>query len=376
MLGGPFLSRRRLAKIPDGFVSCDDVRIGGDLQVGSLSVQICGVDSFTRDFYEKRGKPQADNFSAPPSELGKSHVRVDRAPCMPDSITRGMQFLANDGKVLRFDGVVTERDCEPRLVVVHFFLADSSIEIKEKEKNGSMLLHRQRLPVIARSAGVAAVGDDPSAVYVQASALMVGESIPVYARRLLLIDADPFTRNWYDMVGSAQPAAVPPPPPPPPPPMVPPPPHDGYGSPSDSIRNVGTLMPKKAVDVAAFERFQALSDVMLRFTAKIIAASSGKPLHATDEGRQFVLTVYLEDDSISIYEQPQRDIPGGRYLERIQVPSPGRPPKASGPAYYAAADFNVGSSVDIFGRCFLLTSADKFSENHLAAARPMPMQAH
>ena len=59
-----------------------------------------------------------------------------------------MQFLAHDGKVLRFDGLVADREGAPqREVVVHFYLGDLSVEVKEA--GAGLLLHRQRVLAMA-----------------------------------------------------------------------------------------------------------------------------------------------------------------------------------------------------------------------------------
>jgi len=210
--------------------------------------------------------------------------------------------------VLRFDGRVLEHDLEPREVVVHYYLADSTLEVKEKE-NGSLLLRRHRLPVVARGAGVDAVGEDPSEEYVRAGELRVGAAIDVYSRTLLLTDADPFTRAWYsESAGIEQAEAMPSLPRVPPAQAAPPPPHNGWGNEADSLRNVGVLIPKKSVNIEAHSRFQTLSGMQMRFTATMVSVPGSKPLHETDNGRLFIITVYPEDDSMAIFEQPQRDV--------------------------------------------------------------------
>lgn len=105
MLGGPFLARNKLARAPagSGFVTPTDIVVGGELQLGSRSVRVHGVDAFTRSYFQERGIPQppdyepykVDNSAAPE----RSAQRTQRA--QTESVTRGMQWLAHDGQGTR-----------------------------------------------------------------------------------------------------------------------------------------------------------------------------------------------------------------------------------------------------------------------------------
>ena len=375
---GVFLARARVAKA-DGLLSPSDFSVGSSLTLAGRKLQLVGADAFTRDYYAARGQPQAPDSPIPEGQAGsRSAVKASAPPpdraalrAQSDNITRGMRFLAHDGKVLRFDGLLSERDVEPRQVTVCFFLADATLEIAPKTKD-TLILHRQRLPIIARGAGVDTVGADEGAAFVDAPSLRVGSSLDVYSRQLLLTDADAWTRDWFaTTLGFEQPPALPPPAAPAAPQPRPSPPHDGYGTPEDSIRNVGTLIPKKPTDVTAFERFQAHSTQSLRFTASMVAASAAKPLHPTDEGRNFVISVFLEDHTVAVFEQPQRGVPGGRFLERIRCPCPGA--GSEGP-WLTSADFKVGAKVVLFGRAFLINGADAWTEGHQAAEAEATVQ--
>ncbi len=363
---GTFLKRVRVPKKDgSGFLGADDIQVGGDISLFGRTVHVCSTDEFTRAFYASRGMDQAPNTPVPDSPLDVERARATAAAARvarskSAAVRAGMQFLAHDGKVLRFDGRVTEREGEPpKEVVVHFYLGDLSIEVKEK--GAGLLLHRQRLPVNARSVGVAAVGYDPNEAYVGFAELIVGATVALFSRTLLLTDADPFTRAWYkDTVGVEQPAALPPLPGPAPRPKPEVPPHNGYGEPEDALRNVGVLVPKKSRADRSHERYMNLSGLALRFTADMGPADPAKPLHPTDEGRKFVVSLFLEDDTIQIFEPQTRDRPASRFLERTKVRKHGTGPE--GPLI-TVKDFRVGETIIIHGRSFTLTTSDVFTQN-------------
>lgn len=364
---GTFLKRVRVPRKEGGFLGTEDIRVGEDINLFGRIVHVCSVDAFTRDWYAQKGQDQPPNLHIPDSPLDvvrarkAAEARTQAKIGKSDAVRRGMQFLQHDGKVLRFDGRLTEREGDsPKDVTVCFYLGDGGIEIKEK--GAQLLLHRQKLPVNARAAGVAAVGYNPEEEFISYEHLIVGSIINVFSRSLLLTDCDPFTRSWYaNTLSVDQPDALPPPPGPPSRPVAVVPPHNGYGEPEDSLRNVGVLIPKKGKeDLQQHARFMQLSGVALRFTADMEAADPAKPLHPTDEGRKFVVTLYLEDESIQLFEPQQRDRPGGRFLERTKVRKSG----SDGP-FFTAKDFRVGAQLVLHGRKFVLTSADKFSETFM-----------
>lgn len=65
-----------------------------------------------------------------------------------------------------------------------------------------------------------------------------------------------------------------------------------------------------------------------------------------DEGRRFVLSYFLSNDMISVFEIPTRNsgIIGGKFLEKTRVPKPGS--TVDKPDYYSPADFAIGATVD------------------------------
>lgn len=65
-----------------------------------------------------------------------------------------------------------------------------------------------------------------------------------------------------------------------------------------------------------------------------------------DTNRRFILSYFLSDDTIGIYEPPVRNsgIQGGKYLKRTKVTKPGSTPE--NPIYYEPSDFTIGSTIE------------------------------
>lgn len=65
-----------------------------------------------------------------------------------------------------------------------------------------------------------------------------------------------------------------------------------------------------------------------------------------DKNRRFILSYFLADDTISIYEPPVKNsgILGGKYLKRTKVTKPGSTPE--NPIYYEPSDFTIGSTIE------------------------------
>lgn len=130
------------------------------------------------------------------------------------------------------------------------------------------------------------------------------------------------------------------------------PPHNGIGSEEDSLGYIYRLVPKppkkdffKWVD----------QQICLRFTAVF---SNPKP---EDANRKFIITFYLNDDSIQIYEPPCRNsgFSEGKFLERNQY-------KTQEDKKFQPEDLVLGYDVKINGYWFHLTDCDDFTKKWYA----------
>ena len=79
-----------------------------------------------------------------------------------------------------------------------------------------------------------------------------------------------------------------------------------------------------------------MASYVLRFVAVIDTN------YSVDMSRRFIVSFYLSDDTIAVFEPPQRNsgVLGGKYLERGRVKLPGQEIfKSELTKYYTASDF-------------------------------------
>lgn len=97
---------------------------------------------------------------------------------------------------------------------------------------------------------------------------------------------------------------------------------------------------------------------ILRFGAKMIS------IIRENCERSFVISYYLADDTIQIYEVARRNsgFLGGEFLKRARVALPGQEKFSSArPEYYHAKDFYIGARLSLKDHIFYINSADEFT---------------
>jgi len=148
-------------------------------------------------------------------------------------------------------------------------------------------------------------------------------------------------------------------------PKMPVPPHDGFGSEEDSRRNCESLVPRRAP--FDFRNFERTEGKVLVFTAQF----EGENVTPPDDERRFVVSYYLVDGSVAVYEPPvvNSGFIGGKFLERTMAPVK----KPGSRAPYVAKDFKVGAVIELSCRRFQLLATDaateKIIKEHVAAAK-------
>jgi hypothetical protein len=371
---GTFLRRHRAKKDDDMYVTVGDFAVGGEFTVYGRTYYLSDCDQFTRNFMARLGRDGGPSTEAPPdpylsSRQMREYEETHRNRGVPKpEMLKLRQFLANDGHVLRFYAFWDDRGTafgDLRRFVINYFLADDTMEVREVLASNDgrdpfpSFVRRSQIPkeVLALSE------NDPRFLsadhYYRPMDLKLGEYINILNRDMYLFDCDDFTRTWYkqnmgytdDEMRSLPPperaakAAV----------TIEIPPPSLIGSDEDTIRNCLSLHPKPGPK-DEIKLITRMHDV-LRFRARMITRN------AVDATRLFIVTFYLSDDTVQIYEPPVRNsgIIGGKFLQRMRVKNP-----ETGD-YFRASDFEVGRIVLLNRQRFQLLEATEYAMSYMEA---------
>ncbi|SPR00753.1 unnamed protein product (mitochondrion) [Plasmodiophora brassicae] len=402
MRNGAFLNRHRVplaetgCTLPDEgaapFLSPVHFAVGRDLVIYKRTYHIVDADAFTRAFYaDVIGEPL---FPAEPIPEDPFHARIHRAEELTASqgrrepvsahyesvhgkpqrwqLVKHRKFLENDGQVLRFWAIWKSRVGDDRNLVVHFFLADDTCEVLEIAQANSgrdpfpSLVKRQTLrKSVPRSYGIDNIGED---LALQAAAadgacytagdLRTGQTISVFGREVLLLRADDFTRRYYvqrfgiDQRDFVDPGRAP----------------EGveqhqrveHHADEDEIVEQATAASKIRRNRLPREEEKRLTKSVMRFKARQVSS------RAEDIAREFVVTFFPVDETVSVFENPLRNsgFMAGKFLERKLIfnRNAGR--------MFKQEDFFVGAVLDIHSFLFELTGADSSTERLLRGQPP------
>jgi len=360
------LTRQRLPTGDgDRLLSWKDLNTAMDLIAYKKRIRLYECDEFTREYLTSEGIEVNPN-ELPPNDFYTASRNVQlktyKSPSDEDPLRK---FLTLDRVVLRFWAIWDEREQlygEVRKFLVHFYMADDTLEIREMHtpNNGRdpfpILVSRQRFPrrlipktypsvekeIISESTGFFEAGD-----------LIVGEKINVGGRNMLLFDCDEATRRFSQArLNIVQPAAVdiksyyaagdaP---------TVPLPDYNGFGSLEDSEQNCKKIVPNRPKK--NYLKMLVNGNEKLRFKAKMI----GK--NPIDDEREFVIEIRLADDLIAIHEIPRKNagMRTGRFLEPSLIPKPGS--NQNTPTVYGVNDFSIGAVIVAFNHRFVITDCD------------------
>ena len=142
---------------------------------------------------------------------------------------------------------------------------------------------------------------------------------------------------------------------------APPPNTLGIGSEEDTMQAWKSLRPK------AIKKDEAR---LIQYDGKILryAAKFTKPRYEADKTRQFIISYFLSDGTVKVFEpvQPNSGIQGGKYLERriMRNPSTGK--------YFQENDIEIGKTVTIASTEFNILGCDDFTTKYMSG----DMQLH
>jgi len=373
---GVFVKRHKVPK-PDknGFFTANDLKVGTNIKVYGRVFRVYDCDGFTRSFYEDNGAPQGKAEECPknmyvPQAYGQKAASPKKnnpmKKFMEAQLGKNMEgdtkrFLEHDRKVLRsfcrWDDLSMYG--ETMLYILHYFLADGTCEVLEvREQNSGRdhfpaLLKRNKMPksIHEVAPSIAKIGNTgENATYYTDKDFKCGEMISVFGRPIKICACDKFTKEYYiskydyhqvaDLPTDPEPSMIK---------NVRAPPHNGFGSQEDSLGSFLFLVPK--VPRKDVKKWRENDRKELRFLAKMENPT------VQDMDRRFIVTYYLSDDKVGVYEKNERNsgFIGGKFLEKCKQRN-----KATG-TWFKAPDFYIGASVKINAYNFKLIKADEFT---------------
>ncbi|CAH8463795.1 unnamed protein product [Schistosoma turkestanicum] len=376
---GKLVRRHRIPKNDSGdCYNWRDLNLATSLAIYGRVYRITNCDKFTKEFLESEGvvlnEPEQEPLDPYLAERAKREaIGLGKTP---SSFDKRRQYLELDRKVLRFYAVQDERHemfGECRKFVIHYYLADDTLEIREIHTIND---GRDPFPLLLRRSKVPKYDTVPNSFpsinleltenevkeYFSPKDFHLGQSVNILGRKYLIYDFDNFTKAWYHNnfgiteftpidVEIKYPEL----------PKKELPPYNGFGTIEDSLAFTKSfiLKPPKVDTIKHLDYAQKV----LRYEARL---DSVRP---DDEYRRFIISYHLGNDMISIFEAPTRNsgFPSGIFLKRTRVIKPGT--TLDNPIYYGPADFAIGAKIDIFGTRFIITDADEYVMKFLEANR-------
>ncbi|KAM9316086.1 EF-hand domain-containing protein 1 [Gastrophryne carolinensis] len=374
---GTFIKRQRHPKNDHGDpYHWKDLNVAINVTLYGRTFRIVSCDHFTQNFLESEGIELNPPELIPTDPYTNLRRQPNRTYSTPSDFDRLKQFLTMDRKVLRFFSVWDDSESmfgESRPVIIHYYLVDDTVEVREvHERNDGrdpfpVLMKRQRLPKAIKDLKdtfpkcVLEISDQEVTEWYSPRDFIVGKHVNILGRKFFLYDCDAYTQDFYreNMGTNLNPVSVekkinedmkqeiPP--------------YNGFGLLEDSLQNCLTLVPKppKKDVIKMLEN----DHKVLRYAAVLDS------MNPEDKQRRFILSFFLSDDMMSIFEPQIRNsgIIGGKFLEKTRVPKPGS--STDNPSYYGPADFYIGSVVEVFSHRFIITDADEYVLNYIKAHR-------
>jgi hypothetical protein len=254
---------------------------------------------------------------------------------------------------------------------IAYYLSSNEVELVVQKNKGErdtmsadeprLILKKTQLPRNWRE-----VQDGEKASFYEPSDLQCGRVVDVFGRLFLLLKCDSFTQDYYQRQGVEQVEVpivaedVPK--------IVQPIPELGdgtlpIGSQADTLATVYG-MPKVTKDMAKVQRNQN------RFIRCKAALLSNDPI---DQAREFLITFYLEDDSIQVYEEKKRNsgiwsgtfLRRGKYINEYPNDSSHNDDSQenSEPRPFRPTDIYLGNIIYLNGSQFQIIEMDNMSLN-------------
>jgi len=376
---GKLIKRQRLPKNDQGATwHWTDLNLAMNVVFYGRTFRLVDCDDFTKDFLESEGKSLNQTESVPNDPYTESRKQPLRSYTTPSDFDKLKKFLELDRSVLRFYAMWDDKDAmfgEIRKYLIHYFLVDDSVEIRECHQPNDgrdpfpILLRRGKLPKSRYDVdnsfpmAVMELSEHEVTAWFTPADFRVGETLFINGRKFVIFDCDQFTRSFYqsefnyeqeenifknsrmptDRTSTAMKYEIPP--------------FNGFGSLQDSMQNCLSLVPQPPKK--DFIKMLENDNKVLRYQAKMQSARE------EDRERRFILSYRLSDDMITIFEPHQRNsgIIGGKFLERTRIAKPDCDPQ--NPIYYGIGDFAIGANIVVLKHRFEIINADQYVLKYL-----------
>jgi hypothetical protein len=292
-----------------------------------------------------------------------------------ERLEKDARFHQYVGQVLRFTCFVQQdsssktqaRRDTTQLLSLMYYLADGTVEInadKSTRRNGRQpmgrFLNRGLLPKNWQEMQRRA-----PPVYYTETDFRVRSTVSVYGKELLLIDCDQFTREYYRETYSID--------------------QEKVEIPKDGVLEVTQNIPKRGdgflaigseeatlatvfgqrVPAKNFKKMQRDKGRMLRCRLHMVTS------HPVNSTRKFVLTYYLEDDSIQVFEETVKNsgVVGGTFLKQGRHQNI-EPSDGGAPRVFKPTDIYVGNTVGLHGGGKMLIVEMDSASIHFCESHP------
>ena len=420
---GDLIKRHRIPRdhrdASAGFLSFEDLRVGDAVCIYSKVFYIYGCNDSTRQFLECQAAPgEMIPPNLPPESIPQDPYLAERqateiAVMRKTHVTQHVpeeklaKFLRHDREVLRFYAIWDNRHLvygELRQLIIHFFLADDTVEVLEVLPQNSgrdpfpAFLRRQKVPkqhTMTQFAEHSLVTNE----FFGARDFRIGSVISIYGRPVYIYDCDNYTREYMVRELGYSPQAV-----------QPINKQELLSAPAQqmSLTQPANLMGKTRADMSALFpadihhigadvdtvgscisihpdaprtdvlRWIKFGNLCLRFLAKFAPCDCNKPVHITQADRQFVISYFFSDGTVSVFEPTETTTPGFGYkfLERSRVVNEaatdaqnleGTGLQSKKKIYIDFTDLDVGKMVVLNAHCFEIVEADERTKRIMEA---------
>ena len=347
---------------------------GLTLRIYGKAIKICAVDPWTRNYLENvlglsvpEDEPVPTNgasrvLAKRPEWNGKimfpqkTFMEANMGKHSHDSAAT-RQFLKYDQDMLRFSLIWDNTEAlfgDKIDYTMCYFLADDTVQIQQSRRSNT---GREEFPTLFKRNQLLKDWHDFLLIHERPVGsklgtgeiykwqdLYVGLVINVFGRDMRITAVDSTTRDFFLKAGIEQPpnerltgAKVERP-------VLPTPQFNGYGDKFHTGTEWKSLIPKPPKK--DYNKIIGMDGKRRRMTARLVSDNPD------DEGRGFVITYFLHDDTLLVYEPPIRNsgIVGGKFLEKAKFEH------ESGSRYIRPSDFVLGQTIKINYFTFVIDS--------------------